>query len=93
MAATLLFGHLEILHTLIEMGSAALAAAVPYSGKGTRIFRKDKEVLKYILMESDSLCLYVSIILYIQRNEFISCYRMVLDEKYLKQKQNNNKIK
>ena len=41
-----LFGHLEILHTLTGMGSAALADAVPYPGKGTRIFRKDKEILK-----------------------------------------------
>ena len=30
----------KILHTLIEMGSAALAAAVPNSGKATRISRK-----------------------------------------------------
>ena len=35
-----LFGHTEIPHTLIEMGSAALAAAVPYSGEATRISRK-----------------------------------------------------
>ena len=26
-------GHTEILHTLLGMGSAALVAAVPYSGK------------------------------------------------------------
>ena len=29
LAAVALFGHTEILHTLIGMGSAALAAAVP----------------------------------------------------------------
>ena len=28
-------GHTKKLHTLIEMGSAALAAAVPYTGKAT----------------------------------------------------------
>ena len=32
-----LFGHLKILDMLIGMGSAALAAAVPYPGKVTRI--------------------------------------------------------
>ena len=32
-----LFGHMEILHTLIRMGSAAVAAAVPYPGKLTQI--------------------------------------------------------
>ena len=31
---------MKILHTLIGMGSAALAAAVPYSGKAARISRK-----------------------------------------------------
>ena len=31
---------MNILHTLIGMGSAALAAAVPYPGKATHIFRK-----------------------------------------------------
>ena len=35
LAATPLFGHTEILHTLIGMGSAALAAAVPYPGMVT----------------------------------------------------------
>ena len=30
-----LLGHRKILHTLIGMGSAALAAAVPNSGKAT----------------------------------------------------------
>ena len=35
-AATPLFGHSKVLHTLIAMGSAALAAAVHYPGKGTR---------------------------------------------------------
>ena len=33
-------GHTKILHTLIGMGSATLAAAVPYRGKATRIFRR-----------------------------------------------------
>ena len=35
-----MFGHTKILHTLIGMGSAALAAAVPRPGKATRISRK-----------------------------------------------------
>ena len=35
LAAKLLFGHTEILHTLAGMGSAALAAAVALSGKVT----------------------------------------------------------
>ena len=30
-----LFGHTKILHIAIGMGSAALAAAVPYPGKAT----------------------------------------------------------
>ena len=34
------FEHTKILHTLIGVGSAALAAAVPYPGKATRISRK-----------------------------------------------------
>ena len=33
-------GHSKILHTLIGKGSAALAAAVPYPGKATRISRE-----------------------------------------------------
>ena len=33
-----LFGHTE--EILVEMGSAALAAAVPYSDKGIRISRQ-----------------------------------------------------
>ena len=37
LTATPLFGHTKIQHTLIGMGSAALAAAVPYPGKATRI--------------------------------------------------------
>ena len=36
-----LFGHTKILQTLIGMGSAALAAALPYLGKATRISRKE----------------------------------------------------
>ena len=35
-----LFEHAKILHTSIGMGSAALAAAVPYPGKATRISSK-----------------------------------------------------
>ena len=35
-----LLGHLNILHTLIGMGSAALAAAVPYPAKMTQIPHK-----------------------------------------------------
>ena len=35
-----LFGHTKILQTLIGMGSAALAAAVPYPGEATRISSK-----------------------------------------------------
>ena len=35
MAAIPLCGHREIPHTLIGVGSAALAAAVPYTGKAT----------------------------------------------------------
>ena len=31
---------MKTLHTLVGMGSAALAAAVPYPGKATEIFRK-----------------------------------------------------
>ena len=40
-----LFGHTKILHVLLGMGSAALAAAVPYPGKATRIPAREKEVL------------------------------------------------
>ena len=35
LAGTPLFGHMEIQHTPTGMGSAALAAAVPYLGKVT----------------------------------------------------------
>ena len=35
-----LFGHTEILHNLTGMGSAALAAALPYPGKMTQISHK-----------------------------------------------------
>ena len=35
-----LFGHRKILHTLIGMGSAALAAAVPYMGQVTQSSHK-----------------------------------------------------
>ena len=36
LAAIPLFGHPKMLHTLTGIGSAALAAAVPYPGKATR---------------------------------------------------------
>ena len=39
-----MFGHSDttILHTLIEIGGAALAAAVPYPGKATQIYHKEQ---------------------------------------------------
>ena len=40
LAAIPLCGHTKILHTLVAMGSAALAAAVPYPCKVTRNSRK-----------------------------------------------------
>ena len=40
LAAVPLFGHTKILHTLIGVGSTALAAVVPYLGKVTQIFHK-----------------------------------------------------
>ena len=46
LAAIPLFGHTKILHTLIEMGSTALAAAVPYGaylGKVTQISYKGQQ--------------------------------------------------
>ena len=45
-----LFGDTKILHTLIGMGSAALAAAVLYPGKATLIFRKGQ---RYTRKEKD----------------------------------------
>ena len=39
LAAIPLSGHTKMLHTLVAMGSAALTAAVPYTGKATRISR------------------------------------------------------
>ena len=42
--ATPLSGHTEILHTLIGMGSAALAAAVPYQVRPPEFPARDKEV-------------------------------------------------
>ena len=42
MAAITLFGHTERLHLVVGMGSAALAAAVPFSGKATRMSHKGK---------------------------------------------------
>ena len=41
-----LFGHTKILHTPIGMGSAALAAALLYHGKATRISRKGQSTKK-----------------------------------------------
>ena len=40
------FGHKEILHTLIGMGSAALAAAVPYPGD-PNFLERDNEVIEF----------------------------------------------
>ena len=40
------FGYAKILHTLVGMGSAALAAAVLYPAKVTRIFRKGQIVYR-----------------------------------------------
>ena len=37
MAAIPLFGHMDILHTLVGVGGAALAAAVPCPGKAIEI--------------------------------------------------------
>ena len=37
---TIVWTHEPTTHTLIGMGSAALAAAVPQTGKATRISRK-----------------------------------------------------
>ena len=45
LAAVPLFCHTKTLHTLVGMGSAALAAAVPYPGKATKI-SLNKEILK-----------------------------------------------
>ena len=45
MAATQLFGHTVTLHTLTGMGSAALAAAVPYAGKAIQISRMGQRIL------------------------------------------------
>ena len=49
LAAIPLFGHTKVLHTPVGTGSAALAAAVPYPGKATRISRtvKEKEVVVF----------------------------------------------
>ena len=41
-----LFGHTNILHTLIGMGNAALGAAVLYPDKAAQIFRKDQSTNK-----------------------------------------------
>lgn len=35
-----LLGHMEILHTLIGMGSTVFASVVPYPGKVTQTFLK-----------------------------------------------------
>ena len=41
-----LSGHTKIQHTLIGMGSAALAATVPYPGKADRFSRKEQRSTK-----------------------------------------------
>ena len=61
-----LFGHTKILHTPIGMGSAALAAALLYHGKATRISRKGQSTKKkqekkkkkkiYPSFKTDTLC-------------------------------------
>ena len=37
-------GHTNILHTQTRMGSAAVAAVVPYPGKVTQIYIRNNEV-------------------------------------------------
>ena len=46
LAAIPFFGHTKIPHTLTGMGSAALAAAVPYPSKVSQFPARDKDVLK-----------------------------------------------
>ena len=46
LAAIPLFGHIQILHTLIGMGSAVLVAAVPYPGKAIPIVNDNKKSTK-----------------------------------------------
>ena len=46
LAAIPFFGHTKIPHTLTGMGSAALAAAVLYPGKATRISHKGQRSTK-----------------------------------------------
>ena len=51
--AAILFGHTKILHALIRMGNAALAAAVPFKAtqfpaRGKEIYIWDKEYI-YII--------------------------------------------
>ena len=46
LAAVPLFGHMEIQHTLIGMGSAALVAAAPFSGKVTQISLREQWNIK-----------------------------------------------
>ena len=41
------FGHSKVVHTLIGMGRAALAAAVSYAGKATRISREVQRRSQY----------------------------------------------
>ena len=48
--AAILFGHTKILHALIRMGNAALAAAVPFKAtqfpaRGKEIYIWDKEYI------------------------------------------------
>ncbi len=49
----------DILHTLIGMGSAALAATVPYPGKMTRISRKGQRSNTYLLFTDQATGMYV----------------------------------
>ena len=49
LAAILLFEHTNILDTLTEKGSAALAVAVPYPVRRPELPTRDNEVLKYYI--------------------------------------------
>ena len=51
LAALPLFEHTKILHTLTAMGSAALAAAVPWPGEATRFSRKERCVMGKVTLK------------------------------------------
>ena len=50
LAAIPLFGHTEMLHTPTEIGSAALAAAVPYQVKQPKMMKYFKKKQKTFLL-------------------------------------------